>query len=85
VYTGRVIGVTEAQDLGLLHRTAPAARAEAVAIELAAELAAQSPGGIRVLKQMFRELDRTGDRVAYENERLRHFQQHGAGLPRGRN
>jgi hypothetical protein len=37
-----------------------------------------------VLKQMFRELDRTGDRVAYENEHLMRFQQHGAGLPRGR-
>jgi enoyl-CoA hydratase/carnithine racemase len=85
VYTGRAVGMTEAQDLGLLHRTAAADEAEAVAIELAAEIAAQSPGGIRVLKQMFRELDRTGERVAYENERLMHFQQHGAGLPRGTN
>jgi len=36
------------------------------------------------LKQMFRDLDRTAERVAYENERLMHFQRHGTGLPRGR-
>jgi enoyl-CoA hydratase/carnithine racemase len=83
IYTGRVVGADEADELGLLHRSAPAARAEAVAIELARAVAAQNPGGIRVLKQMFRDLDRTGERIAYENERLLHFQQHGAGLPGG--
>jgi enoyl-CoA hydratase/carnithine racemase len=83
VYTGRVVGLDEARELGLLHRTAPAADAEAAAIALAGELARQSPSGLRTLKQMFRDLERTGDRVAYENERLLQFQQHGAGLPRG--
>jgi enoyl-CoA hydratase/carnithine racemase len=83
VYTGRVVRTDEAVQLGLLHRVAPAAGAEDVAIGLAGEIAAQSAGGIRTLKQMFRDLDRTGERVAYENERLLHFQQHGAGLPRG--
>lgn len=83
IYTGRVVGADEAAELGLLHRSAPAARAEAVAIDLARAVAAQNPGGIRVLKQMFRDLDRTGERIAYENERLLHFQQHGAGLPGG--
>jgi enoyl-CoA hydratase/carnithine racemase len=82
VYTGRVVGMDEARELGLLHRTAPAAEAEAAAITLAGELARQSPAGLRTLKQMFRDLDRTGERVAYENERLLQFQQHGAGLPR---
>ncbi|WP_375476935.1 enoyl-CoA hydratase/isomerase family protein [uncultured Jatrophihabitans sp.] len=83
VYTGRVVGQAEAAALGLLHRTAAADDAERVALELAAELAAQSPAGLRVLKQMFRDLDRTAERVAYENEQLLRFQQHGAGLPRG--
>jgi enoyl-CoA hydratase/carnithine racemase len=83
VFTGRAIGMDEAQALGLLHRTAPAADAEAVALELARAIAAQSPGGVRVLKQMFRDLDRTPERVAYENEQLMRFQQHGTGLPRG--
>jgi enoyl-CoA hydratase/carnithine racemase len=82
VYTGRTVGVAEAAELGLLHRTAPAAEAEARALELAAAIAGQHPGGIRVLKQMFRDLERTGERIAYENERLLHFQQHGAGIPR---
>lgn len=84
VLTGRSVGRDEADALGLLHRTAAADGAEAVALEVARAVAAQSPGGIRVLKQMFRDLDRTPERVAYENEHLMRFQQHGAGLPRGR-
>jgi enoyl-CoA hydratase/carnithine racemase len=83
VYTGRVVGMDEALALGLLHRTAPAAEAESVAIALARELARQSAPGLRTLKQMFRDLDHTGDRIAYENEHLLRFQQHGGGLPRG--
>jgi enoyl-CoA hydratase/carnithine racemase len=83
VYTGRVVDQAEADALGLLHRVATADAAEGVALELARAVAAQSPGGIRVLKQMFRDLDRTGERVAHENERLMQFQEHGAGLPRG--
>jgi len=82
VYTGRVVGADEAEALGLVHRRAAADDAEAAALELARTVAAQNPGGVRVLKQMFRDLDRTGERIAYENERLLHFQQHGAGLPR---
>jgi enoyl-CoA hydratase/carnithine racemase len=82
VYTGRVVDAPEGAALGLLHRTAPAAEAEQAALELATAIAAQSAEGIRVLKQMFRDLDRTPERIAYENERLLHFQQHGAGIPR---
>jgi hypothetical protein len=33
---------------------------------------------------MFRELDGSARRVAYENERLMRFQEHGAGIPRRR-
>jgi enoyl-CoA hydratase/carnithine racemase len=82
IYTGRTIGQREAAELGLLHRCAPAEEAEEAALQLAREVAAQSAGGVRVLKQMFRELDRTAERVGYENELLLRFQQHGAGLPR---
>jgi hypothetical protein len=32
---------------------------------------------------MFRDLDGSAQRVAYENEQLMRFQQHGVGLPRG--
>jgi enoyl-CoA hydratase/carnithine racemase len=82
VFTGRVVGMDEAERLGLLHRTASADEAEDVAVQFAHEIAAQSAGGIRVLKQMFRDLERTGERIGHENERLMYFQQHGAGLPR---
>jgi len=81
ILTGRVVGVDEAATLGLLHRTAPAEEAEAAALDLAATLTAQHPEGLRVLKQMFREVDRTGERVGYENELLLRFQRDGAGLP----
>ena len=56
VFTGRTLGMEEARALGLLHRTAPAAGAEAAAIALARELAAHPPEGMRRLKAMFREL-----------------------------
>jgi enoyl-CoA hydratase/carnithine racemase len=82
VFTGRVVGMDEAASLGLLHRTAPAAEAEAVALTLAREIAAYPPEGLRRLKRMFRELDGTAARVEYENELLVEFQREGAGLPR---
>jgi enoyl-CoA hydratase/carnithine racemase len=83
IFTGRVVGMDEARELGLLHRTAPAEEAEAEAIALAREVAAHPVEGLRALKLMFRELERSADRVAYENERLELFQRDGAGLPRG--
>jgi enoyl-CoA hydratase/carnithine racemase len=83
IFTGRVLSMADADGLGLLHRTAPAERAEAVAIELAEQLTRQSADGLRVLKQMFRDLDTSAARVDYENAKLLHFQEHGSGLPRG--
>jgi enoyl-CoA hydratase/carnithine racemase len=83
VFTGRTVGMAEAAELGLLTRTAPAERAEAVALELAAAVAAQHPDGLRANKAMFRELDATARRVAYENTLLMRFQRSGPGLPRG--
>jgi enoyl-CoA hydratase/carnithine racemase len=83
VLTGRTIDADEAHRLGLLQSVVPAEQAEAAAVGLARTVAAQSAPGVRRLKQMFRELDRTPERVAYENEQLLRFQQHGAGLPRG--
>ena len=82
VFTGRTLRMADADSLGLLYRTAPADLAESVAIELAEQLTAQSANGLRVLKQMFRDLDATAPRVDYENAKLMHFQEHGTGLPR---
>jgi enoyl-CoA hydratase/carnithine racemase len=84
IYTGRTIGMVEAVTLGLLQRTAAAEEAEDIAVLVAGEIAEQHPQGVRVLKQMFRDLDGTAARTAYENEHLMRFQQHGAGIPRTR-
>jgi enoyl-CoA hydratase len=82
IFTGRVVGLEEAQAIGLLHRTAAAAEAEAAALELARELAGHPPEGLRALKRMFREFEATEQRIARENEALESFQREGAGLPR---
>jgi enoyl-CoA hydratase len=83
VLTGRTLGMGEARALGLLHRTAPAAGAEAAAVGLARELAAHPPEGIRRLKVMFRELTGAAGHIARENEMLVEWQRAGAGLPQG--
>jgi enoyl-CoA hydratase len=83
VLTGRTIGMAEARALGLLHRTAPAGRAESAAIALAGELAQHPPDGMRRLKSMFREFTDAAGHVARENELLVEWQRSGAGLPQG--
>ena len=84
ILTGRLLDVDEAAVLGLLHSRAPAAGAEAAAIDLARAVAAHSHEGLRRLKAMFRDLEDTERRVAYENERLLEFERSGPGLPRTR-
>ena len=83
VLTGRPIDMAEAQNYGLLQRTAAAEDAEAAALALAAAVAAQSADGVRAIVQMFRDLESTSQRVAYQNERLMDFQRSGTGLPAG--
>ena len=83
LFTARVLGMAEADGFGLLHRTAAADQAEAVALGLAADIAANSPGGVRTLKAMLREYEGTAGRVAKENSELERWQRHGAGLPQG--
>ena len=83
ILTGATIGMDEASARGLLHRTAPAAEAEAVAVELAREVAAHDPAGVRALKAMFAELGQGPERVARENQLLVDWQRTGSGLPRG--
>ena len=82
VLTGRVVAMEEAHALGLLARTAPADEAEAAAIEVARSVAGFPADGLRQLKRMFRELEGTAGRVAFENELLVEFQREGSGLPR---
>jgi enoyl-CoA hydratase/carnithine racemase len=83
VLTGRMVDMAAADAYGLLQRTAAADSAEAAALELAATVAAAPAAGIRAMTQLFRGLESTEQRVAYENERLMDFQHHGGGLPTG--
>jgi enoyl-CoA hydratase/carnithine racemase len=83
IFTGRVVGIDEAQTLGLLARVAPAAEAEAAALELAAEIAVHPADGLRHLKDLFRAYEGTTDRVARENAEIVEFQRTGGGLPYG--
>jgi enoyl-CoA hydratase/carnithine racemase len=83
VMTGRTLGMEQARASGLLTRTAPAWRAEAAALDLARDLAANPPDGMRRLKAMFRELTSAADHVAHENALLVEWQRAGGGLPRG--
>lgn len=82
ILTGRVVGAEEAERIGWAHRIAPAAEAEAAAVELALEASQGPPQAMRDLKAMFRDLEGTAPRIAHENELLVAFQRHGAGLPR---
>jgi len=81
IFTGRVVGMEEARALGLLHRTAPAALAEASAVELAREIAAHPPGGLRRLKALFRELESSEARLERENAGIVAWQRAGGALP----
>jgi enoyl-CoA hydratase/carnithine racemase len=82
ILTGRVIGAEEAAAIGFVHRVAAADSAEAEALELAAAIAERPRATIAATKRMFRELEATAGRVAYENDLLMAFQREGAGLPR---
>jgi enoyl-CoA hydratase/carnithine racemase len=80
--TGRVLDAAEARAFGLLHRVAPSAEgAEAEALALAADIAAQPPAGARQAKRLLREFEGTDARVTRENEILERWQRDGPGLP----
>jgi enoyl-CoA hydratase/carnithine racemase len=81
ILTARVLDQQAADELGLLAAAVPADRAEATAVELAQSMTGPVEG-LRTLKRMFRELEGSQRRVAYENELLVEFQARGAGLPR---
>jgi enoyl-CoA hydratase/carnithine racemase len=81
ILTARVLDQAAADALGLLAAAVPAAEAEAAAIAIARGMTGP-PEGLRTLKRMFRELEGSERRVAYENELLVDFQARGSGLPR---
>jgi enoyl-CoA hydratase/carnithine racemase len=81
ILTARVLDQAAADALGLLAAAVPADEAEATAIAIGESMTGPVEG-LRVLKRMFRELEGSERRVAYENELLVEFQARGAGLPR---
>jgi enoyl-CoA hydratase/carnithine racemase len=83
IFTGRVLGAPEALALGLLHRSAPAAAAEAAALRLAADVGRHPPENLRALKALFGGLGGAGARTARENAGLVAWQRAGGRLGRG--
>ena len=83
IYTARRLTMDDALALGLATHSAPAADAEAAAIELATTIAAHGPASLRATKRLFRTLGEDERRVALENEALEEFQRSGRGLPQG--
>ena len=56
LFTGRLVGATEAQALGIVNRLAPAGEIERTVRELAAEIAANAPLTLRATKEMIRRV-----------------------------
>ncbi len=54
-FTGRQFSARQAYDMGMVDMIVPAARLRAEAYALAAEIAANSPAGIRAAKQLIRQ------------------------------
>jgi enoyl-CoA hydratase len=79
--TARNVGADEALRMGLVHRVAPAARTEEVALELAGELARHPPQAVARLKAMLHRWDGIEQRSTEEGRGQVEWQRSGPGLP----
>ena len=79
--TSRNVAAEEAFRMGLIHRLAPAARTEEVALELAAEVAVHPPESVARIKRMLNEWDGVVERSAEEGRGQVEWQRTGPGLP----
>ena len=79
--TSRNISADEALRMGLIHRVAPAARTEEVALQLAAEVAVHPPESIARIKRMLNGWDGVVERSAEEGRGQVEWQRTGPGLP----
>jgi enoyl-CoA hydratase len=79
--TARNVGADEAFRMGLVHRVAPAARAEEAALRLAGEVAAHPPEAVARLKRMLLSWDGVVERSADEGRGQVEWQRSGPGLP----
>jgi len=82
--TSRNVGADEALRMNLVHRVAPAARTEEVAVELAAEVAAHPPESVARMKEMLHRWDGVVERSADEGRGQVEWQRSGPGLPTSR-
>lgn len=79
--TSRNVAADEALRMGLVHRLAPAARTEEVAMELAAEVAVHPPESLARIKRMLNDWDGVVERSAEEGRGQVEWQRTGPGLP----
>jgi enoyl-CoA hydratase len=79
--TSREIGADDAHRWGLVHKIAPAASAEEVALRLAGGMAELDPEGVARLKRMLHEHDGVVERSAAEGRGQVEWQRTGPGLP----
>jgi enoyl-CoA hydratase/carnithine racemase len=78
---GKEVAADEALRWGLVHKVAPAAKTENLAIELAATCAAHPPEAVARLKAMLHEWDGVVERTAVEGRGQVQWQETGPGLP----
>ena len=78
---GKEVAADEALRWGLVHKVAPAAKTENLAIELAATCAAHPPEAVARLKAMLHEWDGVVERTSVEGRGQVQWQQTGPGLP----
>jgi enoyl-CoA hydratase len=79
--TGKEVAADEALRWGLVHKVAPSAKTENVAIELAAACAAHAPDAVALLKTMLHEWDGVVERSRAEGAGQVEWQRTGPGLP----
>jgi enoyl-CoA hydratase/carnithine racemase len=79
--SSKEVAADEALRWGLVHKVAPAARTEDVAIDLATACAAHPPEAVAWLKRMLHEWDGVVERSRIEGEGQVEWQRSGPGLP----
>jgi enoyl-CoA hydratase/carnithine racemase len=79
--TGKEADADMALRWGLVHKVAPAAKAEGAALTLASQVAANPPEAVARLKAMLHEWDGVAERSAAEGRGQVEFQRSGPGLP----
>ncbi len=67
LFTGRVVDATEALRIGLVNHVVPAAEAEVATLDMARQIAANSPQALRATKATVDRANETDDRQTIEN------------------